>query len=165
MRPEREFIHIREVIEYDITLENYHRRVRHRKRRHLSARYAINGLKIHGQHMDITILSTQNSIPGQLVPLAADGVTVEPISTITAGSEAYTSSDQTVATVAAANDVAEGAFVVTRVPGASGTVVINYTATNTDGVTITSLTGDTFTFLGQPQGLAQSLSATYGAAA
>lgn len=161
MGSDREYIHIKETIEYDITLVAWHKRKRLRHR-HLSASYTINNVTIQGIHMTITVPFVANTIPGQLVPLAIDGVTTEPITTITAGSEVYTSSDTTVATVAPNTAAGEGAFTVSRVAGASGTVVINYTATNTDGVTITNPTGDSFIFLGQPTGLAQSLSATYG---
>lgn len=108
----------------------------------------------------VTVLDGQNKVPGQLIPLAADGVTQEPIETINAGSEVYTSSDTTVATVAA-DPSAEGAFVVTRVPGATGNVTISYTAVNTAGTIISG--SDNFTFQGPLTGLAQSLSAQYGA--
>lgn len=109
----------------------------------------------------ITVLDGQNNVAGQLVPLAADGVTVEPIDTITAGSEAYTSSDPTVATVAADPSGVEGAFIVSRVTGATGNVTVSYTAKNTAGTTISG--SDNFTFQGPLTGLAQSLSATYSA--
>src|SRR6202021_3190413 len=38
----------------------------------------------------ITVLGTQNTVPGQLVPVAADNVTVEPISTIQASRRRHT---------------------------------------------------------------------------
>lgn len=107
----------------------------------------------------ITVLDGQNNVPGQLIPLAADGVTQEPISTINAGSEAYTSSDTTIATVAPVAGT-EGAFLVTRVPGAVGNVTISYTAVNTAGTTISG--SDNFVFQGPLTGLAQSLTASYG---
>lgn len=109
----------------------------------------------------ITVLDGQNNVAGQLVPLAADGVTVEPIDTIKAGSELYTSSDTTVATVAADPSGVEGAFIVSRVTGATGNVTVSYTAVNTAGTTISG--SDNFTFQGPLTGLAQSLSATYSA--
>lgn len=112
----------------------------------------------------ITVLPNQNTVPGQLVPVAADGVTVEPISTINAGSEVYTSSNPAVATVAAVTGGTEGQFAVTRVAGQSGTVVITYAAVNTAGTTITNAggVGDTFIFQGQPTGVAAALTATFG---
>lgn len=112
----------------------------------------------------ITVLPSQNTVPGQIVPVAADGVTVEPISTINAGSEVYTSSNPAIATVAAVPGGSEGQFAVTRVSGQSGTVVITYTAVNTAGTTITNAggVGDTFVFQGQPTGVAAALTATYG---
>jgi hypothetical protein len=113
----------------------------------------------------ITVQPGQNHVPGQLIPLAADNVTVEPISTIQAGTEVYTSSDPSIATVAAVAGGAEGQFTVDRVTGKSGTISVAYTAQNTDGTTITNVggVGDTFIFLGQATGLAQALTANYGA--
>lgn len=108
----------------------------------------------------ITVLDGQNNVPGQLVPLAADGVTTEPISTINAGSEVYTSSDSTIATVAPVASGPEGSFLVTRVPGAVGNVTISYTAVNTAGVTISG--SDNFIFQGPTTGVAASLTANYG---
>lgn len=108
----------------------------------------------------ITVLDGQNNVPGQLVPLAADGVTIEPISTINAGSEVYTSSDTTIATAAADPSGVEGAFIVTRVPGAAGNVSVSYTAVNTAGTTISG--SDNFVFQGPATGIASSLTATYG---
>jgi hypothetical protein len=112
----------------------------------------------------ITVLPNQNTVPGQIVPVAADGVTVEPISAINAGSEVYTSSNPAIATVAAVPGGSEGQFAVTRVSGQSGTVVVTYTAVNTAGTTITNAggVGDTFIFQGQPTGVAAALTATYG---
>jgi len=112
----------------------------------------------------ITVLPNQNTVPGQLVPVAADGVTVEPISSINAGSEVYTSSNTAVATVAPVVGGSEGQFAVTRVSGQSGTVVVTYTAVTTAGATITNAggVGDTFVFQGQPTGVAAALTATYG---
>ena len=112
----------------------------------------------------ITVLPGQNTVPGQIVPVAADGVTKEPISTINAGSEVYTSSNPSIATVAAVPGGSEGQFAVTRVAGQSGTVVITYTAVNTAGTTITNAggVGDTFIFQGQPSGVAAALTASYG---
>lgn len=107
----------------------------------------------------ITVLDGQNVVPGQLIPLAADGVTQEPITTINAGSEVYTSSDTTIATVGTTN-TAEGAFTVTRVPGAVGNVTISYTAVNTAGTTISG--SDNFIFQGPTTGIAASLTASYG---
>src|SRR5580692_1216531 len=98
----------------------------------------------------ITVLSTQNTVPGQIVPVAIAGVTVEPITTINAGSELYTVVDQstgttsTVATVAPVSGGAEGQFAVVRITGQSGGV------------------GDTIIFQGQPTGVASALTATYG---
>ena len=108
----------------------------------------------------ITVLFGQNTVPGQLVPLADDGVTVEPIDTIQTRTEVYTSSDPSVATVAADTSGVEGAFVVQRVSGAAGPVTISYKATNAQGVTIQGQ--DNFIFLGAPTGIAASLTATYG---
>lgn len=112
----------------------------------------------------ITLLPNQNTVPGQLVPLASDGVTVEPISTINAGSEVYTSSNPAIATVAPVPGGSEGQFAVTRVPGQSGSVVITYTAVNTAGTTITNAggVGDTFIFQGVASGIAAALTATFG---
>lgn len=113
----------------------------------------------------ITVLPGQNTVPGQLVPVASDNTTVEPISTITAGSEVYTSSDPTIATVAAVTGGTEGQFAVTRVAGKSGTITVSYTALAIDGTTtITNVGGtpDTFIFRGQPTGVAAALTATYG---
>ena len=119
----------------------------------------------------ITVLGTQNTVPGQLVPVAADNVTVEPISTIQAGSEVYTVVDQatgttsTVATVAAVPGGAEGQFAVTRITGQSGTVLVSYKALAVDGVTsITNVGGtpDTIIFQGNPTGVAAALTATFG---
>jgi hypothetical protein len=110
----------------------------------------------------ITVLDGQNNVPGQLVPLAADGVTIEPISTINAGSESYTSSDPSIATAAPVAGGPEGSFLVTRVPGAIGNVAISYTAVNTDGTTISG--SDNFVFQGPSTGVAASLTATYGPA-
>lgn len=111
----------------------------------------------------ITVLGTQNSVPGQLTPLAADGITVEPITTITPGSETYTLSPTGIATVATVTGT-EGAFVVTRVSGQSGTVTLMYTAVNTAGTTITNTNGQPDTFIFQaPQSLvAASLAAVFG---
>lgn len=108
----------------------------------------------------ITVLDGQNNVPGQLVPLAADGTTVEPISTINAGSEVYASSNTAVATVAPVSGGPEGSFLVTRVPGAIGSVTISYNATNTQGTAITGF--DNFIFQGPLTGIAASLTATYG---
>jgi hypothetical protein len=111
----------------------------------------------------ITILGTQNTVPGQLTPIAADGVTVEPITTIQPGSEVYTLSPTGIATVAPVTGT-EGAFTVTRVSGQSGTVTLMYTAVNTAGTTITNTNGtpDTFVFQGAQTLVASSLAATYG---
>lgn len=113
----------------------------------------------------ITVLPAQNTVPGQLVPVASDNTTVEPISTIQPGSELYTTSDPTIATVAAVVGGPEGSFAVTRVAGKSGTVTVSYTALAADGVTkITNVGGipDTFIFQGQPTGVAAALTASYG---
>jgi hypothetical protein len=121
----------------------------------------------------VTVLGTQNTLPGQIVPVAADNVTVEPISTIQAGSEAYTVVDQAtgqtslVATVAAVAGGAEGQFAVSRIGTQSGTVLVSYTALAADGVTtITNVGGvpDTIIFQGQPTGVAAALTAQYGQA-
>jgi hypothetical protein len=121
----------------------------------------------------ITVLGSQNTVPGQIVPVAADNVTVEPISSIQAGSEAYVVVDQStgttslVATVAAVAGGAEGQFAVTRIGTQSGTVLVSYTALAADGVTsITNVGGvpDTIIFQGQPTGVAAALTAQYGTA-
>jgi hypothetical protein len=120
---------------------------------------------------NVTVLGTQNTVPGQIVPVAADGVTVEPITSITAGSEAYTVVDQatnatsTVATVAPVAGGSEGQFAVTRIAGQSGVVLVSYTALAADGVTkITNAGGtpDVITFQGNPTGIAAALTASYG---
>lgn len=120
----------------------------------------------------ITVLPAQNTVPGQLVPVASDLITIEPITTINAASEVYTLIDQatgttsTVATVTALPSP-EGAFLVSRILGQSGTVVLNYTAITPAGLTITNVggIGDTFIFQGQPTGVAAALTATFGTAA
>ena len=112
----------------------------------------------------ITLLAGQNTLPGQIVPVASDNVTVEPISTINAGSEVYTSSDTSIATVAADPSGVEGAFIVSRVPNAVGTIQLTYSATTPDGKTVTNVGGtpDTIIFQGQPTDVASALTATYG---
>jgi|SRR6187402_154657 len=154
-----------------LTFQELERERRKPKAHHLKAVYAIvtdsadiqlvylNKTKIN-MPQTITVLDGQNTVPGQLVPLAADNVTVEPISTINAGSELYTSSDTTIATVAADPSGVEGAFIVSRVPGANGNATISYTATTPQGTTISG--SDNFVFQGPSTGVATSLTATYG---
>lgn len=114
----------------------------------------------------INVLAGQNTVPGQLVPVADDNTTIEPIETITAGSEVYTTSDISIATAAAVVGGAEGQFTINRVLGAQGTVTLFYTATTPDGRTITNIGGlpDTFNFQGQPTGIASALTANFGPA-
>lgn len=122
---------------------------------------------------NVNVLGNQNTVPGQIVPVAADGVTVLPISSIQAGSEAYTATDQAtgttsvIATVGAVPGGTEGQFAVTRIAGQAGVVLISKKALAADGVTsITDQGGtpDVITF--QPvesTGPATALTATYGA--
>lgn len=114
----------------------------------------------------ITVLGTQNSLPGQLTPIAADGVTVEPITTIQPGTEVYTPTPTGIATVTPVAGT-EGAYTVDRISGQSGTVALMYTALNTAGVTITNTDGvpDSIIFLPSPTGVAASLASTFGSAA
>jgi hypothetical protein len=121
---------------------------------------------------NVNVLGTQNTVPGQLVPVLADGVTPLPISSIQAGSEAYTANDQAtgtaslIATVAPVPGGSEGQYAVTRIAGQAGVVLISYKALAADGVTsITNQGGtpDVITF--QPAGAtgpAAALTATYG---
>jgi hypothetical protein len=119
----------------------------------------------------INVLPAQNTVPAQLVPVAADNTTVEPITTLQPGSEVYTAVDQatgttsTVATVAPVAGGAEGQFAVTRIAGQSGIVLVSYKALSADGkTTLTNVGGtpDIFNFQGQPTGVAAALTATYG---
>ena len=127
---------------------------------------------------NVNVLGNQNTVPGQIVPLAADLATVLPFSSIQAGSEAYTAVDQAtgttsvIATVGPTPGGSEGQFTVTRISGQAGVVLVSYTALAADGVTkITNAPAapggapvpDTITF--QPvtaTGPAAALSATYG---
>ena len=105
----------------------------------------------------ITVPGGNSSVAGQLVPIGTDGSQL-PITSIQAGSEAYTTSDPTIATVVPI-DGQEGGFTVTRVPNASGAVTVSYTANNTEGTSISG--SDSFVFEA-PVILAASLTATYG---
>jgi hypothetical protein len=121
---------------------------------------------------NVNVLGTQNTVPGQLVPVLADGVTPLPISSIQAGSEAYSAVDQAtgnpslIATVAPVSGGSEGQYAVTRIAGQAGVVLISYKALAADGVTIITNAGgtpDVITF--QPAGAtgpAAALTATYG---
>ena len=137
-----------------------HRHHHKRKANKLTAEFIINGYKIYSTTMaTITIPGSANSVNGQLVPLAA-GV-AQPITAIQAGSEAYTISDPTLATVAPISGT-EGAFTVARVPGTSGTVTLKYSANNTAGTSISG--SDDFVFEAPappPPPVADALSATY----
>ncbi len=107
----------------------------------------------------ITVLAGQNTVTQQLTPIGADGVTVEPITTINAGSEIYTVTPTGIATATALIGGAEGLYTVNRVAGQAGTVVVTYTAVNTAGTLITNTNGvgDTYIFQGPLTGLAASL--------
>jgi hypothetical protein len=113
---------------------------------------------------NIDVLDGQNTVPGQMVALAADGVTREPIGTLKPGSELFIVSDSTIATAALVAGGQEGQFAVTRVAGAKGSVTVVYTAVTTDGRTITNVDGigDTFNFQGAQTNEAAELTADYG---
>ena len=113
--------------------------------------------------LNTTVAANQNTVVAQLVPVAADGVTPEAITTINPGSEVYTSSDPTIATVAATPGGTEGQYTISRVTGASGTVSITYTAVRTsDGATITNFNNqpDVYIFLGQTTDQPTALTST-----
>lgn len=133
-----------------------------------SNNFVYSNLKNIKMAQTINILSTQNTVAGQITPVAADGITVEPITTINPGSEIYTISDPTIATVAPISGGTEGQFSVVRVSGKSGTVTFLYTAVRaSDGAIITNFSGipDTFIFQGTSTGVASALSAVYQPAA
>lgn len=108
----------------------------------------------------VTVLDGQNTVTQQLTPIAIDGVTVEPISTIQPVSEIYTVTPTGIATAAAVPGGAEGLYTVNRVPGQTGQVVVTYTAVNSAGTLITNTggIGDTYIFQGPTTGVAASLS-------
>jgi|ERR1700722_1742355 len=150
---------------------NKHRHKHHAKS--LSAEYytvsktgdiIINIKNKNNMAQTIEVLSSQSTLPGQIIPLDASGNPL-PISTIVAGSELYTTSDATIATVAPVAGGSEGQFAVTRVAAAGGVVTIGYSATNLSGASITG-GGDTITFDAQvaPPATAESLTANYGSA-
>ena len=129
-----------------------------------SGNFVFSNLNSYNQMaLNQTVAANQNTVVAQIVPVAADGVTPEAITTITAGSEVYTSSDPTIATVAAVTGGAEGLYQVVRVPGASGVVSISYTAVRaSDQVALTNFNSqpDVYTFLGQTTDQPTALTST-----
>jgi hypothetical protein len=130
---------------------------------------------------NVTVSSSQNSVPGQIVPVAADLVTVLPISSIQPGSETYSVVDQatgatsTIATATAVPGGSEGQYTVNRISGQGGVVLVSYNALAADGVTkLTNAPAtpggapvpDVITFQGTGTGtgstVAAALTATYG---
>lgn len=152
---------IRELLEIIEDLLVIIKRLIVKRKQRLSATYIFPNFKIHTEMATITLNGSQSKVSGQLVPLAADS-SVQPITAIQAGSEAYSSTDETVCTVAA-DTSAEGAFVVTRVGTAGGSATVGYKALNANGDTISG--SDDFVFEAvppPPPPLATSLTATYG---
>lgn len=154
--------------------EEEHHHHKKNKLKHLTANYytvsksgdiIFNKSNNNQMGQTIQVGASQNSVPGQLIGLAADGVTQEPLSGLQPGSEVYTTSDATIATISPVSGGAEGQYTVDRVAGASGSVQVGYSATLADGTTIVNgpAGGDTIVFAGQPTGVISSLSSIYGA--
>lgn len=128
-----------------------------KKVKSLSAIYFFQNTQINNQMPTITIPGSANSVAGQLVPLDAGGNPL-PITSIDAVSAAYTSSDNSIATV---SNSAGGAFTVTRNGSAAGNVTVSYTANNADGNPVSGSDDFVFEPVGGTPELAASLTAEY----
>jgi hypothetical protein len=133
--------------------------VRQKKARYLTATYFIDNLQTLPTMATINVPGSANSVAGQLVPRDAGGNAL-PWSAVQPTSEAYSNSDNSVATV---SNSAGGAFTVTRANPAGGTTTVTYTALNANGDTITGSDDIVFEPAGGTPALATSLTADFQA--